>query len=65
MGLEEWLYMLPKLHRWQLLWNILTEIAETGLILGSLFGVGNDILRSRLTVVKSRNVLFLKVHMDN
>jgi hypothetical protein len=57
--------MLPKLHRWQLLWNILTEIAETGLILGSLFGVGNDILRSRLTVVKSRNVLFLKVHMDN
>ena len=57
--------MLPKLHRWQLLWNILTEIAETGLILGSLFGVGNDILRSRLTVVESRNVLFLKVHMDN
>ena len=57
--------MLPKLHRWQLLWNILTEIAETGLILGSLFGVGNDILRSRLTVVKSRNVLFLKVHLDN
>lgn len=44
--------MLPKLHRWQLLWNILTEIAETGLILGSLFGVGNDIVRIETTVVK-------------
>ena len=42
-----------------------TEIGETGLIFGSLFGVENDILRIRLDVVKSRNVLFLKVHMDN